>query len=352
MAVLLIFLLGLGAGSTVAFVVLGLAEFVFRGGNWKRVGQAVLPFLYLSLGIQISFIFSGIIVCLRPCTLYDAALNNLDKHIMFGLTVNSLSHTFYSLYPVAEWVYYGLFGIIGAALLLLCLFGDRKAAMQMSGTILIAYFMSLTVFYFIPALGPFVEGDFPRQTFTATAQQGSLEYARLLYHHSQWIPLLAKNYFVAFPSLHLAQPVIAAWFLRRWKRVSLVIVAYCILVGPIHSDSSLALSRRYHRRSDCGCSCHRHNFFFGLRCGESPDIRTSQLMGRRLTKPEPIQARQISLPPQFLEKRRSTIRTHRLGMVDENLPCSILTARAGLLDRCVPSWSPSYFLGAVDDPTV
>ena len=231
-ALLLICVLGLGAGSVVAFAVFGLAEFVFRGGNWKRVGHALLPWLYLSLGIQIFFIFSGIIVCLRPGTLYDAALNNLDRHIMFGLTANSLSHTFYSLYFVAECVYYGLFGIIGAALLLLCLFGDRRAAMQMSGTILIAYFMSITIFYFFPALGPFIEGDFPRQTFTAITQQDSLEYARVLYHHSQWIPLVAKNYFVAFPSLHLAQPVIAAWFLRRWKRVSLVIVAYSILLAP------------------------------------------------------------------------------------------------------------------------
>ena len=44
----------------------------------------------------------------------------------------------------------------------------------------------------------------------------------------------------------------------------------CILhfAGPLHSDSSLALSGGYHRRSDCGRSCHRHNFFFGLGCGK------------------------------------------------------------------------------------
>jgi PAP2 superfamily len=231
-AVLLICILGLAAGSAVAFVVFGLSEFVFRGGNWKGVAQAVLPWLYLSFGIQIAFIFSGIIVCLRPCTLYDAALNNLDKHLMFGFTVNHISNTFYSLYFAAEWVYYGLFGIIGAALLLLCLFGDKRGAMQLSGTILMAYFMSISVFYFLPALGPFVDGEFPRRTFTATAQQDSLVYARLLYHHSQWISLVAKNYFVAFPSLHLAQPLIAAWFLRRWKRVSIVVVAYSTLLVP------------------------------------------------------------------------------------------------------------------------
>ena len=293
-------------------------------------------------------------MCLRPCTLYDAALNNLDKHIMLGLPVNSLSHTFYSLYPVAEWVYYGLFGIIGAALLLLCLFGDRKAAMQMSGTILIAYFMSLTVFYFIPALGPFVEGDFPpanlysdRATGLVGIRQVAVSPARNGFHC--WRRTTSWH----FRRSHLAQPVIAAWFLRRWKRVSLVIVAYCILSAP----SILIL--RWHYLVDIigglivGAAAIAITSFLD---SDAENRRTSGPLTDRTTTDETrANSGQANFTAASIpgEASSSTIRTHRLGMVDENLPCSILTARAGLsrtmrAELKKPVLSP----GAVDDPTV
>jgi membrane-associated phospholipid phosphatase len=68
---------------------------------------------------------------------------------------------------------------------------------------------------------------------TASIQRISLTNATILYHHMAWIDP-PRAYYVAFPSMHVAQPLIAAWFLRRWRVVSTAIAAYCVLlVGAI-----------------------------------------------------------------------------------------------------------------------
>jgi hypothetical protein len=40
------------------------------------------------------------------------------------------------------------------------------------------------------------------------------------------------DYFVAFPCLHIAQPLIVIWFLRRWKRIVIFLIAYDLLLIP------------------------------------------------------------------------------------------------------------------------
>jgi hypothetical protein len=40
------------------------------------------------------------------------------------------------------------------------------------------------------------------------------------------------DYFVAFPCLHIAQPLIVAWFLRKWKRIVVFLLAYDALLIP------------------------------------------------------------------------------------------------------------------------
>src|SRR5665811_1639699 len=59
----------------------------------------------------------------------------------------------------------------------------------------------------------------------------SLVNASALYHHATRItpPL---GYYVAFPSVHVAQPLIAAWFLRKWRRASMIVAGYCGLLVP------------------------------------------------------------------------------------------------------------------------
>jgi membrane-associated phospholipid phosphatase len=160
---------------------------------------------------------------------YDALLNILDTHLMFGVTVAGLSSDAALLYVPAEYIYYSIGGVIGAAILFLCFAGDRRAAFQMSGAILTAYFISLGVFYIFPAQGPFIAAGLPPHLFTAAIQRASLINATVLYHHAGWITP-PRAYYVAFPSMHVAQPLIAAWFLRRWRAVSAIIFVYCALL--------------------------------------------------------------------------------------------------------------------------
>jgi hypothetical protein len=220
---------GLATGSALTIVGFALVEFNYRRGDWKKAAGALLVWLYLAAGIQVAIYYSSVIVTLRPCTEFDAALSRLDSLLMFGGSVVQLSSECASLYAPAEIVYYSMAGVLGAAILFLCLAGDRRAAFQMSGAILIAYYMSLVVFYFLPAQGPFITAGLPPQMFTAGVQRMSLGNARILYRHAGWItPPFA--YYVAFPSLHVAQPLIAAWFLRRWRVVSFIILGYCGLL--------------------------------------------------------------------------------------------------------------------------
>jgi hypothetical protein len=230
---LMIFLFGAKTGVEIAIVGVAIAEYQFRGGSWKRAAEAFLPFFYLALGIIIAVYFSSVVVTLRRCTEFDATLARIDSWLLFGSSVSHLSYASTALYRFAEPIYYGMGGLIGAALLFLCIAGERSSALRMAGAILTAYFLSLVIFFLVPAQGPFVAAGLPPELLTANIQHLSVWNATLLYHHAGWVdPPFA--YYVAFPSLHVAQPLIAARFLRRWRGVFYLALAYCaFLVASI-----------------------------------------------------------------------------------------------------------------------
>jgi hypothetical protein len=218
-------------GISLAIVAVSVMEFSFRNRKWRGVADTAVLWLYLAIGIKIAFGFSSVVVSLKPCTEFDSALNRLDSRLMFGWTVVHLSQMSAPLYSIASEIYYSIFGIMGAGIAFLCLAGDRGYAARLSGAILTAYFISLVVFFFVPAQGPFLSNPMPSGSFTSALQAMSLTNARFLYHHSSWITP-PSAYYVAFPSLHVAQPLIVAWFLRRWRRVSGVLFGYCALLIP------------------------------------------------------------------------------------------------------------------------
>lgn len=231
LTILTVLLYGPATGIGLGITGFSMLEFYSRRGNWRRILDAILVWLYLAFGIDVAVLFSSVVVTFRPCTAWDSALNNLDAHLMFGLTVVTLSHRAAPAYGIAELVYYGIFGLMGAGILFLCLAGDQRAAFQMCGAILVAYYLSLVIFWFIPALGPFAFGGLPMNLWTSATQHASLINATFLYHHAGWVSPPGA-YYVAFPSLHMAQPLIVAWFLRRWRWVSRVIFGYCVLLVP------------------------------------------------------------------------------------------------------------------------
>jgi hypothetical protein len=217
-----------GLVSTVGLVVL---EFYYRGGRWGLLAGTLLPWLYLAAGIQIAFIYNSAIVSVRRFDLYDPFFLRLDA--MAGISVPRISHAAAAFYAPAEAIYYAIGGVMGAALLFLCLDGDRRAAFQMAGAIVTAYYISLLIFFVWPSHGPYalVATAFPPGMTTDAVQKASYFNASVLYHHRGWMPP-ALGYFVAFPSMHVVQPFIAGWFLRRWRRVSLIVFGYCGLLVP------------------------------------------------------------------------------------------------------------------------
>ena len=234
-AILLSLFFYMGSGFTAAlfclFVLVGL-EFHFRSGDWLRALWSLLPWVYLAAGIQIAFTFNTAIVTVRPYDLYDLFFRTLDARL-FHLSVAAINHAATGLYPVAEAIYYSIGGFMGAGLLFLCLAGDRSSAFRLAGAIVCCYFLSLLVFFAFPSNGPYIldPPGFPPGLATDAIQRASQANAAALYHHRQWLSGMF-GYFVAFPSMHVAQPLIAAWFLRRWKWVSAFIFFYCALLVP------------------------------------------------------------------------------------------------------------------------
>jgi hypothetical protein len=231
MSGVLLFVFGWQAGALLAIVLLAILEFYYRKGNWKAVASALVPWLYLATGIELSLYFSSIIVALRPCTEYDAFFSRIDKVLMLGTSVVDISRASVALYTPAALIYSGIGGVMGAAILFFCIAGERDTAFRMCGAILTAYYLSLVLFFLFPAQGPFVTAGLPPQLLTAAMQSASLANATRLYHHAGWMDP-ALGYYVAFPSLHVAQPLIAAWYLRRWPRVSGIVFGYCVLLVP------------------------------------------------------------------------------------------------------------------------
>ena len=219
-------------GFLICFVAVVIVEFHFRSGRWRAALASFAPWLYLILCLQIALAWNTAIVSVRHYNLYDRFFQRLDW-TLFHLSVQHLAHSASAFCIPAEALYYSMPGVMGAAMLFLCISGDRAAAWDLAGCIAVAYYFSLALFFCFPANGPFSLDPvhMPANLHTAAIQHASQFNARVLYHHSGWIEA-AYGYFVAFPSMHVVQPLLAGWYLRRWKRVAGLVFFYCALLAP------------------------------------------------------------------------------------------------------------------------
>ena len=219
-------------GWLLCFVSIIAAEFHFRGARWRAALNTLIPWIYLTIALQIVLVWNATIVSVRHYNLYDAFFQHMDW-VLFHISVQHIAHSHFAsvLYRPAEAIYYAMPGVMGAALLFLCVAGDCSAAWDFAGSIALAYYLSLILFFLFPANGPFTLDPTPLPAFlpTASIQHASKINPLLLYHHSAWIAS-AYGYFIAFPSMHIVQPLLAGWYLRRWKRVSALVFAYCALL--------------------------------------------------------------------------------------------------------------------------
>lgn len=205
-----------------------------------NAAEAVLPAaLYLFCGLLLVSAHNDIILSVRYFAASDPALNSIDRWLLHGFSVSQLSHWALQSFPISffyflEFIYYGMFPVLGAALIVLALLYSKAHAFQFVQTILAAYYIALCLFLLWPSQGPYYLCPshflhFPPTLKTFAAQKGSLIGAQNL---SNRVPLsrISFDYYIAFPCMHIVQPLIAMWFLRIWKRLLLVFSIYNVLL--------------------------------------------------------------------------------------------------------------------------
>jgi hypothetical protein len=220
---------------------IAILEFCEREPHKPRqaAGAILLPALYLVAGFLLVSAYNVIIVSVHFGFAYDATFNAMDRWILHGWSVSDLSHWAVRTFPLPffqflEFIYFGMFSQIGAAIILVTLYDGKNHGLQFVGTILTAYYLALGLFYLWPSQGPYYlcPGHFsrlPSTLVTYSIQEFLIRDALALWNH---VPIhrISTDYFIAFPCMHIAQPVIVAWFLRRWKRMLLALCAYDALL--------------------------------------------------------------------------------------------------------------------------
>jgi len=220
-----------------------IAAFLTRYG-WRKCARTVLSFLvpaaYFFGGLVLIASYNDIILSRRFFAADDRVFEGMDEWLLHGWSVPRLCHWALSIFPLnffhfLEWIYYGLFPVIGLGLIFACLRHGRRRGMQFVGAILTAYYLALALFYVWPSQGPYYLcprhfANFPRQLQTYWLQEQSIRGATALWNH---IPLdkITFVYFIAFPCIHITQGLIVLWFLRRWKAIRVALLVYNVLLA-------------------------------------------------------------------------------------------------------------------------
>jgi PAP2 superfamily len=206
----------------------------------RPAAAAILaPAVYLFFGFLMVLAYNNAIVSVRYNFATDPVLAAIDRWLMHGHSVSELTHWAVLAFPLSffralEFIYFGMFLQIGAILIFLALCDGRTRALQFVGTILTSYYLALIIFYIWPAQGPYnlCPGHFSR--FPASLQSYNIQkalipHALALWHHEP-IARISTDYFIAFPCMHIVQPIIVLWFLRRWRRIVIALAAYDLLL--------------------------------------------------------------------------------------------------------------------------
>lgn len=212
-----------------------------RPKRFRFAMEAVLPpALYLFAGLLLVSAYNDIILSARFFAATDAALNSIDTWLLHGFSVARLCHWGIKTLPISvfhflEFVYFGMFTVVGAGLILVSLYYGRRRGLQFVGAILTAYYLALVIFYWWPSQGPYYLcpghfSQFPSSLKTFAAQQGSVSGAEARWNH---VPLarISFDYYIALPCMHIVQPLIVMWFLRGWKRAVYVLAAYSTVLA-------------------------------------------------------------------------------------------------------------------------
>ena len=240
MAGVFVSLLGWTVGLLLAAVAFVVLEFLYRNptGRLSTVKSFLLPAVYLATGIVLICYYSEISASVRYFGTYDPLFMRLDSWL--GIDVPALSKQAAALSPRilvwAEEVYFVMFYILGASLILVALEGGLNRALQFVGAVLLAYYISFAIYLMLPSLGPFVlcldhSSTFPNTLSSYSIEMSLLARAKELYHHTSTMAA-PGGYFISFPCMHVVKPTVALWYLRNHRNIALLLLGYVIVLVP------------------------------------------------------------------------------------------------------------------------
>jgi PAP2 superfamily len=221
---------------------IALLEFFHRsdpGTRRKAALGVTLSALYLLAGWLLVFAYNDIIVSARFFAARDAAFNSMDMWLLHGVSVSQIFHWAVRAFPISffhflEIIYYGMFPLLGAGLILVAVCDGPKQGLRFVGTVMFPSYVALLLFYLWTSQGPYYLcpdhfSVFPSTLETYSLQRGSIDHALARWEH---VPLerLSTDYFIAFPCVHISAPLIVTWFLRRWKRILALLILYDVLL--------------------------------------------------------------------------------------------------------------------------
>lgn len=216
--------------------------------RWISIGRTLLPGLYLFAGLFTAFGYNVVAVTVRFKPDYDALLRRADAFFLLGHSVSELSHKFAAAVPgfvsSALFIWYVLMFVqVGAALMFCSTLVSRDYALKFVSTILIAYAITVSVFFVFPTHSPYFScvdhfgSQLPHPVLEIQKQFRNDAIARWEGGRTP----LGPEYYISFPCMHIAQPLIAMWFLRRWRRI----VRFLTFVNIILAFSIVILEWHY-----------------------------------------------------------------------------------------------------------
>ena len=235
---------GPSLGAIVVVDGIAIAElFMRRTGRFRHAFIDLgIPALYFFVGIIVVFAFQHGLAGVRFAGMYDAAFSRFDR-LIFNTNVSQIAHSAMAFLPrwtvhVLEFSYYSLFAQMGGTLILCALLEGRGYAVRYVATLLISYYIALVIFGIWPTLGPFSicathSTDYPKFLPTFVGQQAIVAKAKMLSMHvvvPETSSVRVLDYYIGFPCMHIALPIIAIWWLRKWPRMAMILAVFDIVL--------------------------------------------------------------------------------------------------------------------------
>ena len=202
--------------------------------SWGDAGAALTSAAYFNAGFILVVLYNPIIASLRFSGTGDAELERLDSYLLLGGSVSAWARWAVQRFPWAfhpmEIIYFAMFPLMGAAILIVAASYGLRRGLQFSGALLTAYYLALALFFIIPTTGPCL--------MDATHFDG---WPRGAIYSMQFMDVrlltgpksaLRASYLIGFPCVHITKPLVAAWFLRERGYLGWVFAIYSVLLVP------------------------------------------------------------------------------------------------------------------------